>query len=236
MSAPSAPRDLAAFDLDQTLLTGDSDYLWGQFLANQGLVDRSLYEAANRRFYEDYRAGRLDILAFSRFSLEPLTRMDKTLRHRLRTEFVAQCITPIVAPGAPALLEHHRRAGHRLIITTSTNRFVTAPIAALLGIDDLLATEPEMDGERFTGRVQGIPNFRSGKVTRLREWMTGQGTPFARLHAYTDSINDLSLLEAADLPVAVDPDAPLHAIAAQRGWHIISLRGGTVSEASSAGD
>lgn len=220
-----AASDLAVFDLDQTLLTGDSDYLWGQFLADTGHVDRRRYEATNQRFYEDYLAGTLDIEAFSRFALAPLTRLDAASRTRLRSEFVATRIRPIVAPGAAALLTRHRDAGHTLLITTSTNRFVTEPIAALLGVDTLLATEPEMIDGRFTGRLADIPNFQAGKVTRLQRWTASQPQRFAHIHAYSDSHNDLALLEAADFPTAVDPDARLRTLALARGWPVISLRG-----------
>lgn len=222
--AQTVTTDLAVFDLDQTLLAADSDYLWGRFLIDTGHVAGDQYEAANDRFYADYLAGRLDIQAFCRFALEPLTRLAPGLRERLRREFVEQRIRPVIAPGAAALLAHHRKAGHRILITTSTNRFVVAPIAALLGVDDVLATEPEVIDGRYTGTTTDLPNFQAGKVTRLRRWMAAQSQAFAQIHAYSDSHNDLPLLEAADWPTAVDPDDRLRATAQQRGWPIISLR------------
>lgn len=221
----STAQELAVFDLDHTLLAGDSDYLWGQFLVDGGHVDRDRYEAANRRFYEQYQAGVLDIHEFCRFSFEPFTRLDPERLERLRRQFVDERIRPVIAPGAPALLARHRDAGHRLLMTTATNRFITAPIAGLLGIDDLLATDPEVIAGRFTGGVAGTPNFRDGKVTRLRTWLDAQPLPFTHIHAYSDSHNDVPLLSLADHPTAVDPDDRLRAHAQSVGWPVISLRG-----------
>jgi len=219
-----AARELAVFDLDHTLLAGDSDYLWGQFLVDSGHVDGARYEAANRAFYEDYQAGTLDIDAFCAFSLAPLTQLSAELREQLRRQFVDQRIRPVIAPGTAALLARHRDAGHRLLITTATNRFITAPIAALLGVDALLATEPEVIDDRYTGRVVDTPNFRDGKVTRLRRWLAEQTQPFHHIHAYSDSHNDLPLLALADHPTAVDPDPRLRDHAERHGWPVISLR------------
>jgi HAD superfamily hydrolase (TIGR01490 family) len=216
---------LALFDLDNTLLAGDSDYLWGGFLAREGLVDGEAYERENLRFYRDYQAGRLDIHEFLRFALRPLADHAPARLEAVRERFVAEVIAPIVAPGASALLERHRAAGDRLAIITATNRFVTAPIAALLGIDDLLATEPERVDGRFTGEPEGVPCFREGKVQRLRAWLDAEGLDLAGSWFYSDSRNDLPLLEAVDHPVAVDPDETLAATAAERGWPVISLRG-----------
>lgn len=223
MNATVAP-ELAVFDLDNTLLAGDSDYLWGQFLVDSGHVDRAGYEAANQRFYEEYKAGTLDIHEFSRFSLTPLITLEPALRERLRRQFVEQCIRPVIAPGAAALLSRHRSAGHDLLITTATNRFITAPIAALLGIDNLLANDPEIIDGRYTGELSGTPNFREGKITRLREWIGQRPHPYACIHAYSDSHNDLPLLDLADRATAVDPDAKLREHALRVGWPVISLR------------
>ncbi|TAM11816.1 MAG: HAD family hydrolase [Nevskiaceae bacterium] len=222
--APAGAATLALFDLDHTLLAGDSDYLWGEFLADSGLVDRTRHAAANERFYADYVAGTLDIQAYGRFVLEPLTPLDPARLDALRREFIATRIRPIVAPGAPALLTKHRDAGHTLVITTSTNRFITEPIVALLGVGTLIATEPEIVDGRLTGRLAGIPNFQAGKITRLEHWLAVQPQRFSTICAYSDSHNDLPLLERADLPTAVDPDDRLRAIATQRHWPIISLR------------
>jgi len=216
---------LALFDLDNTLLAGDSDYLWGCFLAREGLVDGEAYERENLRFYRDYQAGRLDIHEFLRFALRPLADHDPELLETVRARFVAEIIAPIVAPGARALLDRHRAAGDRVAIVTATNRFVTGPIAALLGVDDLLATEPQRVDGRYTGEPDGVPCFREGKVTRLHAWLAAEGLDLAGSWFYSDSLNDLPLLEAVDHPVAVDPDPTLAATAAERGWPVISLRG-----------
>ncbi len=215
---------LALFDLDNTLLAGDSDYLWGGFLAREGLVDGVAYERENLRHYRAYQAGQLDIHEFLRFALRPLAEHDPALLESVRTRFVDEVIAPIVAPGTPALLARHRTAGDRLAIVTATNRFVTGPIAALLGIDDLLATEPQRVDGRYTGEPEGIPCFREGKVTRLRDWLAREGLDLAGSWFYSDSLNDLPLLEAVEHPVAVDPDETLAAVAAERGWPVISLR------------
>lgn len=220
----TAITELAVFDLDNTLLAGDSDYLWGQFLVDSGHVNRDSYEAANQRFYEEYQAGTLDIVEFSRFSLQPLTTLDPALLQNLRQQFLEQRIQPVIAPGAAALLNRHRSAGHDLLITTATNSFVTAPIARLLGIDNLLATEPEIVDGRYTGALSGTPNFREGKIIRLQQWMQQQRKSYARIHVYSDSHNDLPLLELADQATAVDPDDTLRVLARERGWPVITLR------------
>lgn len=220
---------LAVFDLDHTLLAGDSDYLWGQFLAEQGHVDRVAYEAENRRFYEEYQAGTLDILKFCAFSLRPLSEHDLETLRSWRRQFVRDKIEPIVAAGAPALLERHRAEGATLLITSATNRFVTEPIAELLGVPHLIATDPEMKDGRYTGHVDGLPNFQGGKVTRLKAWLAAQPAQYTHLTAYSDSRNDIPLLEMAQQPVAVDPDEVLRAEAERRGWPVISLRSAPAS-------
>ncbi len=217
---------IALFDLDNTLIAGDSDHLWGEFLVEQGLVDADLYRRENDRFYAEYRDGTLDIMEFLRFSLAPLARHDPGRLERLRQRFIDERIVPILLDAAHRLIERHRRAGDRLLIVTATNRFVTAPIAALLGVDDLIATEPEIRQGRYTGRVQGTPCYREGKVARLREWLDRQGLDLGESHFYSDSHNDLPLLELVDHPVAVDPDPRLREIARERGWPVVSLRTG----------
>ena len=215
--------NLALFDLDHTLLLGDSDFLWGQFLCQRGIVDAEGYGRENARFYAEYQAGVLDIAAFCAFSLKPLTEHPIETLHAWRAEFVEEKIVPVIAPAAPALLERHRAQGDTLLITTATNRFITEPIAALLGVSHLLATDPEMKDGRYTGAVAGTPNFQSGKVTRLKAWMA-ERLPFSHLTAYSDSRNDLPLLELAHRAVAVDPDVVLKAEAQRRGWRVISLK------------
>ena len=218
--------NLAIFDLDHTLLDGDSDYLWGQFLVEQGRVDGEAYERQNKLFYEAYQAGTLDIDAFASFSLAPLAAHEPPELHEMHRRFMREKIEPRVAAGARALLERHRRAGDTLIITTATNRFITEPIAALLDVPNLLATDPEMIGGRYTGRITGHANFREGKVLRLREWLEHRRIQYARSTCYSDSHNDLPLLGFADTAVAVDPDPILRAEAERRGWAVISLRAG----------
>ncbi|RMD77962.1 MAG: HAD family hydrolase [Gammaproteobacteria bacterium] len=221
---------LALFDLDHTLLAGDSDYLWGRFLAEEGVVDGEAYERENRRHYEAYQAGTLDIHAFLAFALRPLAQLPRERLEALRARFLRERILPLIPEASRRLLAEHRARGHRLLILTATNRFVTAPIAAELGVADLLATEPEEVAGRFTGRVAGIPCFREGKLRRLEAWLAAQGQPLgpvlARAWFYSDSHNDLPLLERVAHPVAVDPDPRLAAVARERGWPVRSLREG----------
>lgn len=215
---------LAIFDLDNTLLAGDSDYLWGQFLVEQGLVDPVVHASQNERFYEEYRAGTLDIYEFLDFQLAPLARLEMGELKALRTRFMAQKIGPIVLQAGRALIDAHRRRGHLPLIVTATNRFVTAPIAIELGIEHLIATEPELIDGRYTGRVSGVPCYREGKVTRLAQWIGEHGETWAGSWFYTDSSNDLPLLRLVTHAVAVDPDESLAAEARARGWDTISLR------------
>ena len=215
---------LAIFDLDHTLLAGDSDHLWGEFMIEQGLVERDHHKRENDRFYAEYKAGTLDIAAYMRFALEPLVRLGPETLLPLRERFVAGVIDPIVAPAAPALLERHRIQGDELLIITATNRFVAEPIAALLGVDELLATDPEQVGGRYTGAIAGIPCYREGKVRRLEQWLKQYGERCEHITFYSDSHNDLPLLRHVQKPVAVDPDDELRAEARRQGWLVISLR------------
>jgi len=215
---------LAIFDLDNTLLGGDSDYLWGRFLVEQGIVDAVRYERENQRFYDEYKAGQLDIYEFLRFSLAPLAEHDLDTLNRWHRQFMAEKIEPIMLPKARELLEKHRAQGDYLLIITATNRFVTAPIAKALGVDDLLATEPEFKHGRYTGAVADVPCFQQGKVVRLEKWLAGNGMNLAGSWFYSDSHNDLSLLEMVEHPVAVDADETLSDHAEQKGWPRISLR------------
>jgi len=217
---------LAIFDLDNTLLGGDSDYLWGRFLAERGVVDGDAYERENHRFYLEYQAGTLDIREFLAFSLRPLAETEPTRLAELRHEFMRERIEPIILPAARSLLAKHREAGDALLIITATNRFVTAPIAEALGVDDLLATDPEYRNGRYTGQVSGTPCFREGKVERLNQWLHRTGANLAESWFYSDSHNDLPLLELVTHPVAVDPDETLAAHAEQRGWPVLTLRRG----------
>jgi HAD superfamily hydrolase (TIGR01490 family) len=216
---------LAIFDLDNTLLNGDSDYLWGVFLAQQGLLDGAHYARENERFYQEYEAGRLDIFEFLRFSLRPLAQQPPERLHDLRERFLRERIDPIILPAGRALIERHRQAGDTLLIVTATNAFVTAPIAERLGVPNLIATEPEMVDGRYTGNVSGIPSFQEGKVKRLELWLREHGQDLADSVFYSDSHNDLALLQRVDRPVAVNPDPRLADYARTRGWPVIDLRG-----------
>lgn len=216
---------LAIFDLDNTLLAGDSDHLWGQFLVAQGLEDGTEFARANDAFYRDYQEGNLDIDAFLRFSLRPLRDHPTELLESLRARFVRECIEPLMLPAARELVDRHRAAGDTLLIITASNTFITAPTAALFGVPHLIATDPEVHEGRFTGAVSGIPSFQAGKVVRLEVWLAAQGESLAGSSFYSDSHNDLPLLERVDRPVAVDPDAVLREAALARGWDILSLRG-----------
>jgi HAD superfamily hydrolase (TIGR01490 family) len=215
---------VAIFDLDNTLLAHDSDYLWGRYLVERGLVNAEEYDRANEQFYAQYKQGTLDIKQFLRFALRPLAEHDPETLEQWRSEFVETKIRPEIAPGTPALLRHHRERGHTLLIITATNRFVTEPIAALLGVADLLATRPELRNGRYTGDFVGIPTFREGKVSALHAWLQANDETLENSWFYSDSHNDLALLEAVTHPVAVDPDPRLRTIAEERGWKIITLR------------
>lgn len=215
---------LAIFDLDNTLIADDSDFLWGQFLVDAGIVDKDHYEQANQKFYEDYKHGTLDIIEFLHFSLAPLARHEPAQLYRWREEFVETLIKPIMLDAARTLVEQHRAAGDTLLVITATNRFVTEPIVKLYGIDNLLATTPEFKDGRYTGRFNGTPCFQQGKVTLLQQWLAESSESMIGSRFYSDSHNDLPLLNLVDQPVAVDPDEKLRLAAEQAHWPIISLR------------
>lgn len=218
---------LVLFDLDNTLLAGDSDFEWAQFLIEQGVLDREVYEARNREFYDQYKAGTLDIHEFLDFQLKPLSRHPRTQLEAWHARFMREKILPIITPKARELVRQHAREADLVAIITATNSFVTRPIARELGVEHLIATEPEqVDGE-FTGRVAGIPCFREGKIARLEAWLRGRGLGWEAVKEtwfYSDSLNDLPLLQKVGHPVAVDPDPTLAAHAQKHGWPIISLR------------
>lgn len=215
---------LAIFDLDNTLLGGDSDHGWGEFLVSRGLVDERVFREANDRYFQQYQSGGLDIHAYLAFALEPLTRHPISALQQLHAEFMRDVIAPMCLPKAAALLAEHRERGDYLLIVTATNAFITRPIAESLGVDDIIATEPELRGDRYTGRIVGTPSFREGKVVRLNEWLQERRFDLAGSSFYSDSHNDLPLLEMVERPVAVDPDDTLRAHALAKGWPVISLR------------
>jgi HAD superfamily hydrolase (TIGR01490 family) len=215
---------LAIFDLDNTLIADDSDFLWGQFLVDRGIVDKDYYEAANAKFYEDYKHGSLDIVEFLDFSLAPLAAHNAEQLYRWRDEFIESVIRPITLTAAHQLVERHRAAGDTLLVITATNRFVTEPIVKLYGIDNLLATTPEFKDGQYTGKFIDTPCFQEGKVKQLQAWLSTATVDLNGSCFYSDSHNDLPLLKLVDRPVAVDPDEKLRATAQQAGWPIISLR------------
>ena len=219
--------NLALFDLDNTLLAGDSDYEWGQFLVDHGVLDAAEYEAQNREYYAQYVAGTLDIHEFLGFALRPLARHEPDDLARWHADFMRARILPMISERARALVARHRTAGDLCAIVTATNSFVTRPIAAEFGIAHLIATEPESVNGRFTGRVAGTPCFREGKIERVAGCLSGLGLAlgnFASSTFYSDSHNDLPLLERVSIPVVVDPDPQLEAEAARRHWRVITLR------------
>jgi len=215
---------LAIFDLDNTLLGGDSDHAWGEFLCHKGYVDTDNYRALNDKFYQDYCRGELDVYAYQRFALAPLKGKTEDELAVWHEEFMTEAITPLWLPKAIELLDHHRQLDDYLLIITATNSFVTAPIARKLLVDDLIATEPEIIDGRYTGEIVGTPCYQTGKVTRLQQWLHLHGENMIGSYFYSDSHNDLPLLEIVKNPVAVDPDATLRRVAESRGWKIISLR------------
>lgn len=221
---------LALFDLDNTLLSGDSDFEWAQFLIAKGAVDPTVHAARNRAFLEQYRAGTLDIDEFLDFQLAPLTRHPRAELDAWHREFMRTHILPIIGEKARALVQSHQTNKAICAIVTATNSFVTGPIAREFGVEHLIATIPAQestDAARFTGRARGTPSFREGKITRVEAWLETLGlcwNSFEQSWFYSDSHNDLPLLLKVDQPVAVDPDAKLRAHAEAAGWSILSLR------------
>jgi len=217
---------LALFDLDHTLLPIDSDYEWSRFLARLGVLDGDDYERENNRFYEQYKAGSLDIAEFLQFQLAPLAAHPRDTLDRWHAQFMTEVITPTISQQARELVDHHRARGDLVALVTATNAFVTAPIARAFGIDHLVATTLEEAGGQFTGRPQGTPSFREGKVVRTHEWLESIGKRFdgfERSWFYSDSRNDIALLEQVTDPVATNPDPVLHATAITRGWPVLRL-------------
>ena len=221
--------NLALFDLDNTLLAGDSDFEWAQFLISRGVVDRELQEAKNIEFYEHYKAGTLDIYAFLEFQLAPLARHERSELDAWHREYMERHIRPIVTPQARTLVLEHLASGDLCAIVTATNSFVTGPIAREFGIANLIGTIPAVDvgSGRFSGQPTGTPSFQGGKITRVEQWLESQGLwwgSFEKSYFYSDSHNDLPLMQKVTHPVAVDPDDKLRTHAAAAGWTTLSLR------------
>jgi HAD superfamily hydrolase (TIGR01490 family) len=215
---------LALFDLDNTLLAGDSDYAWGEFLVHENKVDPNHYARMNEQFYEDYQQGKLDIFEYLRFALAPLAALEPQELVALHHKFMNEVVSKMWLPAAEALVEKHRAAGDQLMVISATNRFIVEPICHRFGISEIIATEPEQQDGRYTGRVAGVPSYQQGKVTRLQQWLEEKGETLAGSHFYSDSINDLPLLKVVDQAVVVNPDELLLAEATQRGWPVLDLR------------
>jgi HAD superfamily hydrolase (TIGR01490 family) len=218
---------LTLFDLDNTLIAGDSDYGWAQFLVEAGVLDAEAYERRNAGFFADYKAGTLDIHAFLAFQLRPLTEHDPSQLLAWRERFVAEKIIPMLLPEAKTVVDQRLAAGDLVAVVTATNSFITRPIADLYGISHLVATEPETVEGRFTGRAAGEPCFRAGKLSRVKQWLAAMDRglgDFTESWFYSDSHNDLPLLSSVTHPVAVDPDPLLHEHASARGWPVMTWR------------
>ncbi len=215
---------LAIFDLDGTLLSGDSDYSWGQFLVEKGLVDTQIYQQANDKFFVQYQSGTLDIHEYLAFSLAPLTKFSSEQLTELHATFMKEKVQPMMLEKAAALLKRHKDQGHFLLMITATNQFVTQPISDIMGMDHIIAPIPEVINGHYTGKIVGVPSFQEGKVTRLNDWLAETGHSMEGSYFYSDSRNDLPLLELVTHPVAVDADVTLTKIAEERSWPHISLR------------
>ena len=218
---------LVLFDLDNTLLSDDSDFQWAQFLISKGVLDREVYEARNQGFYDQYKAGTLDIFEFLDFQLAPLARHAREVLDTWHQEFMATVIRPVITEKARTLVNQHLAENSIVAIVTATNVFVTSPIAREFNIPHLIGTVPAQEGGRFTGKPRGTPAFREGKIERVNAWLESMGLwwgAFESTHFYSDSRNDLPLLELVSHPVAVDPDDTLRAHAEAKGWPVISLR------------
>lgn len=214
---------LAIFDLDNTLLSGDSDHGWGEFLVRKKLVDETHYRAANEKFYEQYKQGKLDIHEYSRFSFTPLAEHSMEELAALHDEFMQAVIQPMIGEKAKALVNYHQEKGHLTLVITATNSFITRPIVKKFGIKHILATEPKIINGSYVNEIDGIPCFHEGKVIRLQQWLKEKQLDLAGSYFYSDSHNDLPLMEIVENAIAVDPDDKLAAIAKDRGWSTISL-------------
>jgi len=216
---------LAMFDLDNTLIGGDSDYLWGEFLCEEGIiVDPVSFQKMNENFYQQYEIGKLDIYAWAEFSFKVLTEYSLDKLYELRQNFIQQKIEPIFLEKAQSCINQHKEKGDTVLVITASNSFITAPIAEMYGIDHLLATEPEFKSGRFTGKVSRIPCFQSGKIDNLMPWLDKNGENLIGSYFYSDSHNDLPLLELVDNPVAINSDKVLTSVALENGWPVLNWR------------
>jgi len=215
---------LAIFDLDNTLIGGDSDFLWGEFLGEEGVVDANSYRKKNEYFYQQYDLGTLDIYAWLEFCLEPLSRYSMSELQEFHHRFMIQKIEPIMLDKAQNCINRHKERGDTVLVMTASNSFVTAPIVKQYGINQLLATEPEIKAGRYTGGVSGVPCFQAGKIDKLMPWLQKNEETLTGSTFYSDSHNDLPLLELVDNPVAVNADKILTKIAEKKGWEILNWR------------
>lgn len=221
-------QNLALFDLDNTLLAGDSDYNWSIFLIGEGLLDEKTHHDRNEQFYQDYKNGNLDIYAFLKFQLQPLAQHPKKFLDELHKKYMERVIRPMMTQKAQKLVDEHKANGDLCVVITATNSFVTKPIATAYGIEHLIGTDPEMVDGEYTGGVSGVPSFQEGKVTRINAWLAERGkklADFEKSYFYSDSHNDLPLMKLVTNPVAVDADETLTAFAKAQNWPLISLRG-----------
>nr|WP_312987222.1 HAD family phosphatase [Comamonas koreensis] len=224
-SAGTSTR-LALFDLDHTLLPLDSDYEWGEFTLRKGWCDKQEFGSRNAAFFADYQKGTLDIHAYVRFATEAIRKLGPEAADEAHRAFMQEVITPHIQPAALALLQQHRDAGDTIVIVTATNEFVTRPIAKALGVDHLLAVNLARDASGWiTGEIDGVPTMRAGKVIRMEAWMAERGLSWDSVDSifYSDSMNDVPLLEKVDTAVATNPDARLRQLATERGWRILDL-------------
>ena len=219
--------NLALFDLDNTLLAGDSDYNWSLFLIREGLLDAQTHHDRNEQFYADYKNGSLDIVEFLKFQLIPLSQHKKVFLDKLHLKYMAEVIRPMMTDKAQALVDNHKAVGDVCLVITATNSFVTKPIATEYGIEDLIGSDPEMVNGEYTGGVTGVPSFQAGKVTRINQWLAERGqtlASFEKSYFYSDSHNDLALMKLVTNPVAVNADEILKKYAEDNAWPQITLR------------
>jgi HAD superfamily hydrolase (TIGR01490 family) len=215
---------LAIFYLDETRLSADSDHAWGEYVVDNDLVDKEVHRKCNQQFYDDYKSGQLDIDAYMRFSCQVLSSIEPDVLFYHRERFIKQRILPLLQPKAQQLVDSHKELGDLVIVVTATIEFITEPIVKMMGIEHLIAPIPQKLAGRYTGEISGVPSFGAGKVTRLRQWLSNNEMTLTGSHFYSDSANDIPLLNLVDHPVAVDPDPTLEKLARQNQWPIISLR------------